>query len=368
VVVTAMSAVDGGAVEDAYAVTGTLHIDGHLSLLASGWGWLLVVAVLVVILATAAAVIVHRSVLRDARPTATDAAVGPPEGFDSTLSAVLLNSSGISMIVPAQVIEQAVGGSIRLRPVPSPVGSPHRQQAELVDRSRARNAGAVLLGLMFGTGPTYMFGDQNSPMRNAQNTLQSWATERLESLGLRRTVPAGLRGTIVLMAGAGGAGSVFFAIMCFFAGVQAVPAAIGLGLGVLGMAATVILLAHAPLSEVGAEAKSRLARLERFIESRGEQSLSAAPGSGEVTRVGGSSPQELLDLYEKLLPYAIIFGRQKQWSRQLAVLYQATGRTGPSWCSSTVPFDADAFAASINALETAPVGAPRAGPTPTVGI
>jgi uncharacterized membrane protein len=55
----------------------------------------------------------------------------------------------------------------------------------------------------------------------------------------------------------------------------------------------------------------------------------------------------VLDIYEKLLPYAVIFGLEKQWAAELARYYVDTS---PDWYTGSNAFNAGIFAASIGSL------------------
>jgi uncharacterized membrane protein len=78
-----------------------------------------------------------------------------------------------------------------------------------------------------------------------------------------------------------------------------------------------------------------------------------SPAGAERVAVDVNDPRQKLDLYEKLLPYAVVFGQEKQWSAELAVLYTAVGAAGPYWYYGTGAFDASSFSAGIGSLSSA---------------
>jgi uncharacterized membrane protein len=63
-----------------------------------------------------------------------------------------------------------------------------------------------------------------------------------------------------------------------------------------------------------------------------------------------SDPRVKLKLYETLLPYAVVFGQEKKWAEELAVLYGAGN--SPSWYAGSSGFHAAAFSAGISNLST----------------
>ena len=56
----------------------------------------------------------------------------------------------------------------------------------------------------------------------------------------------------------------------------------------------------------------------------------------------------MLKLYEVLLPYAVVFGQEKRWAQELAVLYGEHG--SPGWYSGSSGFSASAFSSGISTL------------------
>jgi uncharacterized membrane protein len=54
-------------------------------------------------------------------------------------------------------------------------------------------------------------------------------------------------------------------------------------------------------------------------------------------------------LYERLLPYAVIFGIEKGWAREMAPLYQQP----PDWYSGSGTFNAVYFASAMSGLSAA---------------
>ncbi|MDM9073750.1 DUF2207 domain-containing protein, partial [Klebsiella pneumoniae] len=65
----------------------------------------------------------------------------------------------------------------------------------------------------------------------------------------------------------------------------------------------------------------------------------------------------VLHLYEALLPYAVVFGQEKQWSQQLAARYEGGS---PTWYVGVSAFDASAFSSGIGSL-SASVSATSSG-------
>lgn len=72
------------------------------------------------------------------------------------------------------------------------------------------------------------------------------------------------------------------------------------------------------------------------------QSPEGAEKVGEVSDTGVR-----IKLYEKVLPYAIMFGQEKKWAQQLGALYEQTG-TAPDWSPASTAFSAAMFSSMMS--------------------
>ncbi|GAA1700344.1 hypothetical protein GCM10009808_17440 [Microbacterium sediminicola] len=331
------------------------------SYFASPWGWLQALALIGLTAALVAAIVVRARFLRDApgRPTII-AEYAPPARIDALESAVLLGKS--SKAVPAEVLEQAVVGSIQIIEGRRRKFGGVTLTAKLVDPSRADGDGRILLSGLFPAqriGEEYEFGKQNSRLSSVVRRLLKDADRELGRRGMRRTVSARVRiwpiagavvfGALTILFGLGGMnayvdGIVPFAAM-FFAAVCVVV--------------IVALASRRPLSSAGAEARDHLRGLEVFItwaEADRIRMLQSPTGAERVAiddtgeRVVPANPRQMLKIYETLLPYAVVFGQEKEWAERLAVLYDQTNR--PGWYIGTTGFSAAAFSSGISSLTT----------------
>jgi len=326
------------------------------SYLASPLGWIQALAGLGVVGAGALAVRSRRR-LRDApgRPTII-AEYTPPPSVDALESAVLLGRT--TKAIPAEVLEQAVVGSIRIVEGPERMFGGARLRAELVDPGLADGDGRMLLAGLFPSGQpgeTYEFGRQDARFSKAAQSILSAAENELGSRGLRRKVPAGTRAMPVVLAG-------LATVVVIACGAGAMGAGVRPALPAIVMAATVlvaivaaILVARRPLTASGAEIRDHLKGLQEFIEwaEADRIRMLQSPAGAERVAVDVNDPRQKLKLYESLLPYAVVFGQEKEWSKQLAVLYTATGAAGPVWYYGTGGFDASSFSSGIGSLSAA---------------
>lgn len=325
--------------------------------LATPFGWLQGVAGLGVVGALVLAVRARGRGLADeaGRPTII-AEYDPPRDVDALQSAVLLHKR--PKAIPAEVLEQAVVGSIRIVEGERRWNGKARLTAELVDRGRADGDGQMLLdGLFPGglPGATYEFGRQDTRFSSAAQKILAAADKDLTARGLRRTVAPGTRVWPIVLAVVSAALVFAFGMIAVGRGTrEVVPVLVIIGSALLLML-VIGLVSRRPLSAAGAEVRDHLRGLEEFIgwAEADRIRMLQSPAGAERVPVDVGDPRRKLALYEKLLPYAVVFGQEREWSRHLAVLYTAVGAAGPSWYFGSGSFDASAFSAGIGSLSAA---------------
>ncbi len=101
----------------------------------------------------------------------------------------------------------------------------------------------------------------------------------------------------------------------------------------------------------GVEARDYLLGMKDYMklaEADRIQTLQS-PHGAEKLGIDPHDPAQLVKLYEKLLPYAILFGIEKQWIKQFADLY----KTPPDWYHGSHAFNSAVFLSSMSSLNTA---------------
>ncbi|MDR7113493.1 putative membrane protein YgcG [Microbacterium trichothecenolyticum] len=323
--------------------------------LASPWGWLQSgVAVLGLGTALVLAAVTRRRHLRDepGRPVII-AEYTPPRGIDALESAVLLGRT--TKAIPAEVLEQAVVGSIRIEEGPPKWFGGTKLKAVLVDPSLADGDGRMLLPGLFPQGlpgEEFEFGRSDTRFSTTAQKVLKAASAEMSSRGLRRKVPLGARAWPVVIA-------ILSAVLVLLFGIGALAGYVTAWVPILliiGSVLVVLLVAgmvsRKPLTAAGAETRDHLLGLKEFIEwaEADRIRMLQSPQGAERVRVDVSDPRMKLKLYEKLLPYAVVFGQEKKWAEELAVLY-GSGNS-PGWYSGSTGFNAAAFSAGISNLST----------------
>ena len=322
------------------------------SVLASPWGWVQVIGSIGVLWAIVYAVLTRVRRLRDApgRPTII-AEYTPPREVDALESAVLLGKR--TKAIPAEVLEQAVVGSIRILEGDRKLFGGVKLKAQLVDPWRADGDGRLLLAGLFPAlqpGTEYEFGQTDTRFSAAAQSILKEAEAELSRRGLRREVPATVRAWPVLTALLASGLVVLGGVLSLVGGVDPpIPIVLIIGSS-LAVFVVIALISRKPLTALGAEVRDHLKGLKEFIEwaEADRIRMLQSPMGAERVRVDPSDRGQMLRLYEVLLPYAVVFGQEKEWAEHLAVLY-GEGNS-PGWYSGSHGFSAGSFSAGIGSL------------------
>jgi len=322
------------------------------SYLASPWGWVQGVAGLGVLGAIVFAVVTRVRHLRDepGRPTII-AEYTPPREVDALESAVLLGKT--PKAIPAEVLEQAVVGSIRIVEGGRKFFGGVKLKAQLIDPSRADGDGMLLLGGLFPfltPGAEYEFGSTDTRFSAAAQNIIKLANEELTRRGLRREVPGSVRAWPVVAV-------ILASILVFIGGIFSFVTLVDplipilmIICSVLAVFVVISLIARKPMTALGAEVRDHLAGLKEFIEwaEADRIRMLQSPMGAERVRINPNDPAQMLKLYEVLLPYAVVFAQEKEWAERLAVLYGP--ENSPGWYAGSHGFSAASFSAGIGSL------------------
>ncbi|MBD3940430.1 DUF2207 domain-containing protein [Microbacterium sp. NEAU-LLC] len=323
------------------------------SYLASPWGWLQgIVALLGLGGSFVAALVARRRFLRDAPGRSVIIAeYTPPPGLDALQSAVLLGRP--TKAVPAEVLEQAIVGSIRIEEGSRKFFGGVRLKAVLQDPQIADADGRMLLPGLFPSGvpgEEFEFGGTDTRFSKTAQAVLKAAADDLKARGFRRVVPIGAKAWPIAIAWISAALVIVFGVAALVSFVDPLVPLL-LFFGGIGLALTATLLvARDPLTAAGAEARDHLLGLKEFIEwaEADRIRMLQSPQGAERVAVDLTDPTVKLKLYEALLPYAVVFGQEKQWAEELAVLYGDRGN--PGWYVGTSGFNAAAFSSGISHL------------------
>lgn len=240
--------------------------------------------------------------------------------------------------VAAQLVHLAVRGALRIEDGQEPTGlfktGKPQPVLRLLDRDRAGDGldRRTLTDLFGGADPGTAFTlpkkDEKFGQRMQQlakeGVTQSTKRGYFEQIRNRTAAALGL-GAVIL-----GGASVFLA----FVGIgreNGLTLGLSIPFGVIAIILGVVGIAkHRVHTPRGAEAWEHLEGVREFIRVAEADRLRVLQGySGAQRRADGSV--DVVELYEKLLPYAMLFGLEKEWGRVLEVVYRDSGVTSPLW-------------------------------------
>ncbi len=79
-----------------------------------------------------------------------------------------------------------------------------------------------------------------------------------------------------------------------------------------------------------------------------------SPGGAEKVQIDTNDPKQMLKLYEQNLPYAVLFGMEKEWSKELAQYYERA-EVSPAWfvgANGLANFNPTSFTTALSSFST----------------
>ncbi|SMH43871.1 Predicted membrane protein [Rathayibacter oskolensis] len=330
------------------------------SYFASGWAWLQLAGILLSLGALIAAIVRRATVLKDApgRPTVIAEYEPPAQGL--FLAAAL---RGRSAKAPAAVLlDAAVRGLVRIEEASGPRGKP-TFAVRVVEREAApprrviappAPADQEFLDIAFGPSPrpgtVRDLAEKDKAFGKAVSSFLLALPARATEAGLRR--PGTVRGSVLLIGV-----SVLGLMAAVVGGAGLLNGALGgaaplvlLLLALAGGVVAVVLVSKTPLTAAGAELRDHLRGLELYIRLAEADRLAMlqSPEGADRRTVG---PVEVVRVTERLLPWAVLLGLEKEWAPALAVAYERVGED-PFWYSGSSGFHAAAFAGSVSSFSS----------------
>ena len=111
-----------------------------------------------------------------------------------------------------------------------------------------------------------------------------------------------------------------------------------------------------PLNDKGIALRRYVLGLDRYIKASEAERLKFLQGPDTAQKVGfavdTSDTSQLVKLYERTLPYAVLFGREKDWAIRLGEYYQ-TAHSSPDWYTGMSVFNAVAFSSALTSFSQA---------------
>lgn len=302
------------------------------------------------------AIALRRTVLADGRGRPTIIAeYTPPKDLDVITASVLLKRT--QRAAASQFVDFAVKRRIRIveSETQSWFSRAKTYQLELLDAGGLSGPELALAVALFGyqlqPGTGYLMSGKDVTLSELVRGIIQSATAAATKDGLRRGPRLGAAVLVSLLA-------VVTAVASFVTGIGMLDSSVGGAIPFLLFIPPVIvvlivfgLVFRSPLTEKGAGLRDHLKGLELYIRLAEADRLRMlqSPTGAEREAVSATDPRQIVDVYEKLLPYAVLFSLEKQWAQELGKYYT---EAAPEWYSGSGAFNAAVFASSISSMSS----------------
>lgn len=260
--------------------------------------------------------------------------------------------------LPAALVRLAVRRNLRILayPVDAAVSEPYTLQ--FLGTAGADSYDNELLDALFGPeaapGTLRAFGRRDQTLMTLLTRASSKANSSLIAEGYQRA-PRGIAGGLLIALGE---------FLLVFVGlvVLLVTGAlfitispwVVLGMGVAFIAVFITLpLAwrSRTLTDKGAEARDFLLGMKVYLDLAEKDRLQMLQSATGADRIDTGDELEIVKLYEKLLPWAVLWGVETSWMNELAVHVDALPEK-PDWFVGTRGFEIAAFSSTLSGFRT----------------
>ena len=263
----------------------------------------------------------------------------PPKDLSVLASNAVLQEKFQPKAISAQIIDLAVRHYLKIYEIKHQkiLNDVVSYEVELIkDPAGLRPEEQTVLTMLFGLNPVIL---QRADLTGLKNKLYKAAAELGENVnqklvvdGFFRSNPARAKLPYFI------AGGALLAVSLL-----GIPYTLGFSI------AGIILLISANYmparTQAGVDSRDYLLGLKHYMEMAEADRLKElqSPRGGLTEKVDISSDTQLVKLYERLLPYAMLLGIEKDWAGEFAELYE----NAPDWYAGASSFNAAYFAGSI---------------------
>jgi uncharacterized membrane protein YgcG len=279
-----------------------------------------------------------------------------PEGITIVQSAYL--ESRPLTAIPAALVRLAVRKNIRiLAYAVEGTDEPYSLQYLGSDRTNAEDQ--AILAILFGDNPeagvTTPFGESQQAEARELFALGTKANESLLTAGFKER-PGGRTAGILLVLAQVVLGIVALGTLVVSAGAFNNISNFLWPTILVGTVAFIItlVLARRPLrlTAKGTEAHEFLLGMKLYLTVAEEERLKFLQSPMGAERIDVGNNQEMIKLYEKLLPWAVLWGVEDEWSKELAVRVEADPSQQPDWFVGQSAFSASLFSSAVGGFRS----------------
>lgn len=266
----------------------------------------------------------------------------PPKDAELMLSARIMNLE--YQWLPSSLVDLAVRKNIRIIEKKEGILKRTVYYLEYVSRSGLSDLEKEVMDKFFATSTSFKL-DNNKPDYNLASSLRS-VYAKTEAVAKQsgyyeenKEFNQSAKKIIITL--------LFLTIFSVFS-------IIGVFVGITSLFLAIILrYTSKPLSQKGRALFDYLEGLKMYIKVAESERLKVlqSPSGAEKISIDVNDKSAVLKLYEKLLPYAVMFGMGKEWSKVLGDLY-VQQNTSPDWYSGSSAFNSITFGAAMSSFST----------------
>jgi uncharacterized membrane protein len=269
----------------------------------------------------------------------------PPKETGVISSGIVLKEKFMPIFITAQIIDLAVRHYIKIyetskKVLPVQNTSYELELTKLPTDLRAEEQAAI--GVLFGDSPQVgqrvKLDDLSEKLYKDAQQISKDAENQLVVNDYFKNAPSNVRRTYYIIAG-----------VMFFVSMPVIIFAFGIALS--GVIVALFGRAMPARTEKGVVLREYLFGLRDYMKLAEADRLKVlqSPHGDLTEKIDVGDSQQLVKLYEKLLPYAVLFGIEKQWAGEFAKLY----RQSPDWYNSTGAFQAAYFVTAMHGFTQA---------------
>ncbi len=294
----------------------------------------------------------------------------PPKNASVLESAFVIKRK--KKAVAAQLISLAVAHKIRIIETPAEgfFASGNQYTLELLDAEGLSTDEAALARAFFGSaldvGETYTISKTDTTTGKSVYDVVYAIQQALDDRGWRKIIGAGTRvGPAFLAVAAAVLTFVMFIVMVDDERGGWIPLLVFLP-ALIAAIVTIAVVSRSPLTEKGAELRDHLEGLHLYIRVAETDRIRVlqSPEGAERTPVDTTDRGQMLKLYERVLPFAVLFDEEKRWAKELGEYYD---QEPPTWYSGSGAFSTAAFASGISSVSTSAASAYSASSSSSSG-
>jgi uncharacterized membrane protein YgcG len=321
-----------------------------------------ILAMVLSVLIAIAAVLARRRVRDAAGRGAIVPEYGPPSDVTVMQAAHLANRP--QSAIPAALVDLAVSGHVRILAAEGEETSDGvvLEYVGPADDAERQDVLIVLFGEDAHPGERRTLGSDSSGVATRLAALSDLAKDSLRDAGLTEQPRQGATSAVIYA-------SMGAAVLAFVCMILPVIGRTASWIGVVGLLVTIAAVIVAisvwryrdRITDAGARVRDHLIGLRDYLALAEKDRLRVLQSPDGAERIDSGDPLQIVNVYEKLLPYAVIWGVEKEWAEVLETRVQEAG-TPLGWYDGT-SFTSVHFLTTFGALRSsaAPVASGWAG-------